>query len=94
MIPLFSVGEPICSGCHTLSDLYRAKRLDPPKENENEKNKNGWNENLPQLIRAVPVEADANVDGDDGEDDAKQNQRGSLADGFDTDEHHYAHDGQ
>jgi hypothetical protein len=27
-------------------------------------------ENLPQLIRTVPVESDADVDGYDGEDDA------------------------
>ena len=49
---------------------------------------------LPQLIGTVPVEADADVDGYDGEDDAEQDQRSGLADWLDSDVHHHSHNEQ
>lgn len=67
----------------------------PAKKGERERDthkKNEWD--LPQLIGTVPVEADANVDGYDGEDDAEQDQRSSFTDGLDSDVDHNTHEGQ
>lgn len=73
--------------------VERQKESDAQRKKERERHKkNEWD--LPQLIGTVPVEADANVDGYDGEDDAEQDQRSSFTDGLDSDVDHNTHEGQ
>ena len=47
-----------------------------------------------KLVRAVPVEADANPDAYDGENDAEEDKRSGFTDGFYADEDDDAHDDQ
>ena len=42
-------------------------------------------EKVPKFVGSVPVESNSDEDGDDGQDDAEEDERSSFADRFDAD---------